>query len=140
MFRTLPRLALLGAVLAALWSGPSQAQPVGPPALYCDKVAVSGGLVAGTAQVVAGVTGQRINICGYMVEGLAAGTAQIVIGTGASCTSPTNLSSVMSVGAASNTVNHPPNVWFSTTAGQSVCAIVTGTGTVVAVDIYYSQL
>jgi hypothetical protein len=112
---------------------------VGPPNnIFCNKVAPSAILSAGTAQLVAGVSGQIINICGYVLSGAAAGTVQLEFGTGASCTTPTVLSPVFTTASAADLQDHSNNAWASSAPGASLCAVVTGTSSV-SIVAYYSQ-
>jgi hypothetical protein len=76
---------LLAIAILALCSE-ARAQPVGPLASFCSKsFQVSAGATALT-QFVAAQTGQRVQVCGYIVNaGAAAGTFQLEYGTGTNC-------------------------------------------------------
>ncbi len=100
---------------------------------------------ATTTQLVAGIVGQKVYICGFtisMVSTVAANTLQLVYGTGASCTSPTNLTGVMSSGILANgavVINYPTPL-IPSAAGQSACAISTvGTGPSIAGVLSFIQ-
>jgi len=116
----------------------AQAQGLGAQPIVCNKVVASATLGAGTTQLVAGQPGQLIDVCGYVFEGIAAGTVQLVVGTGSSCTSPTNVTGIFVTSTTSLVVDHIATAFQSSALGQSLCAIVTGAGAVV-VDVYYAQ-
>lgn len=116
----------------------AQAQGIGAQPIVCNKVFASATLGTGTTQLVAGATGQLIDVCGFVFEGIAAGTVQLVFGTGASCTTPTSITGVFVTSTTSLVVDHIPFAFTSGALGQSLCAIVTGAGAVV-VDVYYAQ-
>lgn len=136
-------LSLLAALSLNLlgWAMPAFAQggsAVGPPNIIsCNKQAIPGTLTVGTTQVIAGVSGQIINLCGYVIEGLAAGTIQFVFGTGATCTTPTNVTPNFTTTATTSIVDHVPTAWISSAPGQSLCAVVTGTNPVTPA-VYYA--
>ncbi len=125
-------------LLYLTFASAAQAQGLGAQPIVCNKVAVSATLTVGTTQLVAGQTGQLIDICGYIFEGLAAGTVQLVFGTGSTCTSPTSITGVFVTSTTTETIDHIATAFQSSLLGQSLCAIVTGTSSVV-VDIYYAQ-
>ncbi len=128
------------ALLFALWLAPAHAQPVaGGQPIICDRVAATVALAAGTTQVVAGTTGQVINYCGVAWDENANGTVQLVFGTGATCTSPTNISVNWTILTNGSLVNHLSYAFASSAPGQSLCAVVTGTGNPVSIEAYYSQ-
>jgi hypothetical protein len=135
-----PILLVLAFLLVPIMgSAPVQSQTLTPQtAILCNKVAPSGTLTAGTVQSIVGVAGKAIYICGFSYEGLAGGSIQLVYGTGASCTSPTNLTGVYTVAANGNVTDHIDYAWNVSAFGQSLCAIVTGTNSVV-LQVYYAQ-
>ena len=113
------------------------AQQVGPPNLYCNKsFTVSLGATAIT-QVVAGVAGQSIHICGYDLNaGAAAGTYQLTVGTGSNCNANTvNVTPAFSLGVNGVLVSRS-GVWFSSIQGAQRCHTITGTGPINAVVSY----
>jgi hypothetical protein len=130
-------LALVGWLF---WASAALCQPtIGPPqALLCNKVAIAN-LAAGTTQLIAGVAGQSIQLCGYVFEGIANGTIVLNLGTGATCTSPSAITANYTTQVNGNVAALHTYVYFSSQQGQSLCAVVTGTGTVVGVEIYYGQ-
>lgn len=116
----------------------AQAQGLGAQPIICNRVVSSPTLTGGTTQLVPGSSGQLIDICGYVFEGLAAGTVQLVFGTGASCTTPTNVTGNFVTSTTSLAIDHIATAFISSNLGQSLCAVVTGTNSVV-VDVYYAQ-
>lgn len=140
----LSALSLLGLALAG-WlitpNHPALAENiVGPPNnIFCNKNGNTAILSTGTTQVIAGIANQVINICGYVIAGAGTGTMQIEFGTGASCTSPTILTAVVSTITATNLQDHFGNAWASSKPGESLCAVATGAGTVASVAVYVSQ-
>jgi hypothetical protein len=126
-------LIYLGLASAAL------AQGLGAQPIVCNKVVVTATLTVGTTQLVAGATGQLADVCGFVIQGIGAGTVQLVAGTGASCTTPTNISANFVTSTTSLVVDHIATAFFSTALGQSVCAVVTGAASVATVDLYYAQ-
>jgi len=116
----------------------AQAQGLGAQPIVCNKVLASATLTAGTVQLIPGNAGQLIDVCGYVFEGLAAGSVQLVVGTGAGCTTPTSVTGVFVTSTTSLVVDHIATAFMSSALGQSLCAIVTGTNSVV-VDVYYAQ-
>lgn len=134
--RSSSKLLLALCLLAPL---PAKAQSIGAQPIFCDKVGLGAGLNAGTTQIIAGISGVVINICGFMLDLNANGTVQLVFGTGSSCTSSTPIMSNITTLTNDHIVNHPSYAWLSSKPGESVCAIVTGTGAVLNADVYYLQ-
>jgi hypothetical protein len=134
------RKLLLGLLLSLMCWGSAPAQNIvgNPNAILCNKVAASGSLSAGTAQQVAGITGVAIHICGYIVEGLAAGTVQLVFGTGSTCTTPTVITPNFTTTATTSIVDHIVYAFTSSGSGQTLCAVSTGTTSVI-INTYYAQ-
>lgn len=129
-------LLLLGFLALA---SPAQAQPLGAQPIFCDKVSVNQNLTAGTTQLIAGVAGVPINLCGFKYDLNANGTVQLVFGTGSSCTNATNVTSNITTLVNDHIVHHLSYAYLSSAPGQSLCAIVTGTGSVLNADIFYLQ-
>lgn len=129
------RLLLLLAFLA--FASPAVAENiVGPPnAIFCNKNANST-VTTGTVQLVAGVAGQVINVCGYVFSGASVGTVQFQFGTGTSCTTPTLLTAVFTTATAINLQDHFSYAWATSAQGQSLCAVITGNA---SASIYFSQ-
>ena len=124
----------------ALFAPQVRAQPLGPPvSIICASTAVTGTLSTGTTQVIAGTAATHINVCGYYVEGIGAGTLQLVFGTGATCTSPTNITVNFVTSATSTNAERSTYVYTSGALGQSLCAVATGAGSVAAVSVSYTQ-
>jgi hypothetical protein len=116
---------------------------VSPAQLFaCNRSAqYSGG--AATTKLVTGISGTQIYVCGFVFAGnAAAGTAALEYGaTGGSCPSPTLITPVFGVGAATNPglVDHPPTYGgLPPVPGvDDLCVVTTGTATQVVV--YYTQ-
>jgi hypothetical protein len=111
---------------------------VGPTnQVVCNKQALFTG-TGSAAQVVAGVTGQSIFICGWHVTNTAAsGSFQLLYGTGSTCTSPTNITPVLSVSNTAPSADHITAAWFNTPAGATLCS--NATVTTVIVMVFYAQ-
>jgi hypothetical protein len=126
-------LAALGLCLP--WAARAE-NVVGPPnAIFCNKAAVTA-VTTGTVQVITGVAGQVINICGYVFSGSTAGTLQYEFGTGATCTTPTLLTAVFTTATGVSLQDHFNFAWATSAQGQSLCAVITGNS---SVAVYYSQ-
>jgi hypothetical protein len=131
MRKLVAALFLLGLLSAA------QAENiVGPPnAIFCNKNANST-VTTGTVQLIAGVAGQVINICGYVFSGSTAGTLQFQFGTGASCTTPTQLTAIFTTAVGQSLQDHFSYAWATSLPGQSLCVTITGNASAAA---YVSQ-
>lgn len=132
---------VLGLFLALFLSGQALAQggTVGAQPILCDKVGFGAGLNAGTTQIIVGATGQVINVCGFMFDLNANGTVQLIFGTGSGCTSSTSVTNNITTLTNDHIINHPSYAWISSKPGESLCAVVTGTGAVLNADVYYLQ-
>jgi hypothetical protein len=129
-------IALGGLLLSLLLPVGAAAQGIGPTnVLQCNKTAIASAGTT-TTQLVAGIAGQVVNICGYDVSGAAAGTFQLVYGTGGTCTSSTAITPVHTVAAAFSSSNST-YARSSSVLGQSLCMITTGGP--VAMTVFYSQ-
>src|SRR5215472_11369718 len=108
----------------------AQAQPtvIGPAnAILCNKVANFTGSAA-TAQIIAGVSGQIVAICGWSVTNTAAsGTVVFSTGTGSNCaTNNATISPTISVSTNSVT-DHATYASQSVVAGNAICQNATAT-------------
>lgn len=123
-------LAFAGAALAENTVGPTNS-------IICNKQGQLTGTGA-TAQIVPGVVGQSIFICGWHVTNTAAsGTFQFSYGTGATCTSGTNITPNFTVSNTAPSADHITAAWSNGVAGQTLC--VNATVTTVVVMVFYSQ-
>lgn len=123
-------LALSSAALAENTVGPTNN-------IICNKQGQLTGTGA-TAQIVAGVAGQSIFICGWHVTNTAAsGTFQFSFGTGSTCTSGTNVTPAFTVSNTAPSADHITAAWTNGAAGQTLC--VNATITTVVVMVFYSQ-
>lgn len=116
------------ALLFSLWlASAALAQAVGPAnTILCNKVGVSAVVGPTTTQLIAGVAGQSIHVCGYAFGAATAGTVQFVFGTGTSCTSPTPFTPIFTAGVATTFEDHSGNAWTSSLPGQSLCMVTAG--------------
>jgi hypothetical protein len=132
--KKLALLLLLLAFCSPAWAD----QTVGPTnSIICNKQGQLTGTGA-TAQIVAAVPGQSIYICGWHVTNTAAsGTFQFIFGTGATCTTPTNVTPSFTVSNTAPSADHITAAWTNGVAGQTLC--VNATVTTVIVMVFYSQ-
>ena len=130
---------ILGLLLSSIALPTAAQQVVGPPnAVLCNKTGITSAGAA-TTQSVVGVTNQLINVCGYDAgAGAAAGGFQLVFGTGATCTTPTNITGAYTLAINGFASSRSTFASASSLAGQSLCVISTGTGPT-TVTVYYSQ-
>lgn len=127
----------LGFGLALCAQAQAQVGAIGPPPPpSCNKVAQVTGTAA-LAQVVAGVTGQIVALCGWSFTNTAAsGTFLLATGTGSNCgTNTVNLTPALSVGATAVT-DHSQLASQNVVAGNAIC--VNATATITGL-LYYSQ-
>jgi len=131
------KLALL--LLLALCSGAQAENTVGPSAqILCNKVAnVAVGPTTAT-QIVAGVTGQSIFICGYQVTtNSTAGTFTFIYGTGSTCTTPTTIITPQGVTSTAPATYNVGVAQMQVPAGATLC--VTPSAATIATTIWFSQ-
>ena len=96
--------------------------------------------VSATATVVVtGVTGKRLNICGFYATSSATGTIQFSYSTIASLctTSTTVLTPVLDLNANKDAKDHLEGAFISTPQSMSLCAVPSAT--TVKYIVYYSQ-
>jgi|SRR5262245_10118146 len=131
-------LALVG--LALPQSAP--AQPVGPPnEIVCNKHLVLQAVGATSIQqILPGVAGQSITICGFMWNvGAAASTAALYVGTGTNCnTNQLPVTPILTLPANSTVVVKSGSGSFSSAQGNQLCYVITGTGPTAGL-IFYAQ-
>jgi hypothetical protein len=87
------------------------------PPYMCDKTAKLNALAAATTQIVAGVSSQKIYVCGMIISNNNATptTLKLVEGTGSNCgTGTADLSALMNIGA---TTTSPISIQFGANAG-----------------------
>lgn len=134
-------LCIAGLALAGL-ALPQEA-PAQPA--QCGRTA-TGASAAATTQLVAGVQGQSIHLCGWDVTATAAATFQLVAGSGATCGTGTvnvtgahalSTNNVFTSSGATPGRYSTPNVVAPATP-LNVCIIVTGTGPV-QWTVFYTQ-
>jgi hypothetical protein len=120
----------------ALLASPSWAQTA--PVL-CNQSVASAPLNAGTAPLVTGVAGKAVYFCGFTYQSTGVvNTLQIVAGTGPTCTSSTPLTGLYLSTTSVSVVGHSNFVQAFGAPGQTLCAVIGGTNTVV-IQAYYAQ-
>jgi hypothetical protein len=136
-------LRLLIALGLALLPAGAQAQPVGPPALYCNSIfaqSAVGGPLAQT-RIIQAVAGKAISVCGWNIANTGGSSATVTFqtGTGTNCgtgTAQTGLG--VTVPNGQSNIDHIPTVFESGAVNTDLCWTITGTGTINA-TIYYGQ-
>jgi hypothetical protein len=126
--------------LVVLLSGRALGQTIGPGPAYCGKsFFLSAGATAMTQQVAA-VAGQRVVVCGYVLNaGAAAASFQLSAGTGTNCNvSNVALTPTFSLPINGVIANRGVTVGETTAVGSALCYTITGTGPMNAV-VYYDQ-
>ena len=112
----------------------------------CNQSAQLQMTTATTTQIVALVSGQKIRVCGYAIQGSTSATAttlKLVYGTGSNCvTSPVNLTPAWGLPASATTMfiieGGATGECFSSAAGNALCATSSAAGTV-NIRITYAQ-
>lgn len=133
-------LAAIG--LASLLYAGAQAQPaiVGPPnAVICNSAAQVAIGTSGLTQIVAGVAGQRIYVCGWHVTNSgASGTFIISNGTGTNCGTTNNgMTPAFTVTSTAPATDHIDYAALQTPVGNELC-INPSVATIAAV-IWFTQ-
>ena len=126
-------------ILLGLASAAQAENAVGPSnAILCNKVAnVAVGPTSAT-QLVAGVPGQSIFICGWQITNTAAnGTFTFSYGTGSTCTTPTVLVTAQNINNAAPSANNIGFAQMQTAPGATLC--VTPSVATIATTVWYSQ-
>lgn len=124
-------LALSSAALAENVVGPSNQ-------ILCNKVANVAVGVATATQIVAGIAGQSIFICGWQVTNTGAtGTFNFTYGTGSTCTSPTTLVTTQNITSTAPSTYNVGIAQMQVPAGSTLC--VTPSVATIATTLFYSQ-
>lgn len=97
------------------------------------------GATPATQFATAAGTTRQIGICGYMLVASGnAATFQLVYGTGTNCANgQTPLSPIIAISNSTSLVNRNPYIVENTPAGQGLCVIITGLGTIDA-TVYWT--
>ena len=126
-----------------LWlafAGPAWAEnTVGPSAqILCNKVAnVAVGPTTAT-QIVAGIAGQSIFICGYQVSNTGAtGSFTLISGTGSTCTSPTTIITPQNVTSTAPATYNVGVAQMQVAQGATLCVTPSAAG--IATTVWFSQ-
>lgn len=119
----------LGLLLVFLGIAPAQAQGIGGQPLLCNQWAQAS-VAAGTSQMIAGVSGKVISICGFVFSSTGTATGQLVTGTGVNCaTNQVALSAVWNVSANAPTGMTGGTATASVPQGNAICATIGTTTT-----------
>src|SRR6266852_3912976 len=113
-------------LLLLAFTGVAQAEnTVGPSAqILCNKVANVAVGPSTATQVVAGVAGQSIFICGYQITNTAAtGTFSLIYGTGSTCTTPTTLVTTQNVTSTAPATYNVGVAQMQVPAGSTLCVV-----------------
>ncbi len=132
------KLSIAFFLLLAFTSVAQAENTVGPSAqILCNKVANVAVGPSSATQVVAGVVGQSIFICGYQITNTAAtGTFSLIYGTGSTCTTPTTLVTTQNVTSTAPATYNVGVAQMQVPAGATLCVIPIAT---VATTIWFSQ-
>jgi hypothetical protein len=125
-------LGLAGAALAENAVGPSNA-------ILCNKsIAVAAGSSSIT-QVVAAITGQAINFCGWSVTNTGAtGTFSVQTGTGTNCgTNTVTVVPALSITSTAPATDHVSTAWLTSPISSELCW--TPSVATISAIFYYSQ-
>ena len=139
------KFLLLGLLLTAVLPFSARAENVIGPTnvIMCNKVAFAAPATAATTQVIAGVTGTTINICGWHVTSnqSASTTFQFEYGIGATCgVSTVTFTPAFSVTSTAPSADRQQYAYISTPAGSGVCVVSAGATVGLSVMIWYSTL
>lgn len=112
----------------------AQNQPPNPP-VQCTSVATISTNTVNSSQVIAGVSGKSIYLCGFFLQGT---SVDLRYGTGSTCTTPTQLMPKMSL---SPTGLYDSSSFFrgmQTTSGATLCVDNAATATAQGF-VFFSQ-
>ncbi len=118
---------------------------VGPTnQIICNNFAQTTAIVsATTTNLVTGVAGKAIFICGWHVTTTVTAPGpgfQFEYGTqGGPCTTPTALTPTFTVSNTAPSADHISIATLSAPQGAQICVVTTGTVTNIAIELYYSQ-
>lgn len=102
----------------------------------CNQVVIYDGSTSGESELIPGVTGKNIYLCGFTLWSAGTVTVSIVWGTGSSCTGANKLTPAYQFTAQTGIVDHlpvyegiggipsPNNICLNTSAGVAVQAMV----------------
>ena len=133
------RIVLALIALCALANVAWAENTIGPSnQVLCNKVAnVAVGPTSAT-QLVAGVAGQSIFICGYQITNTGAtGTYTFIYGTGSTCTTPTTLVTIQSITSTAPATYNVGVAQMQVAQGATLC--VTPSVATIATTLWYSQ-
>jgi len=140
IMRNLKLFLSLLLALTLLYVGPAWPEnTIGPTSqILCNKVANVAVGATGNTQIVAGIAGQSIFLCGWQVTNTAAaGTFSFVYGTGATCTSSTTLVTPQSITSTAPSAYNVAAAQMQAVPGTTLC--VNPSAATIAVTIWYSQ-
>lgn len=133
-------LLALGLCLTLGSSALSQGPIVGPGnLLICTKIAPMPAGTTGLQQIVAGVAGQSISVCGWHITNTAAtGTFAFSTGTGSNCgTNTVTPIPAQNVNSTAPSADHIDYVTLTLPAGNALC--VNFSVATIAGIVYYTQ-
>lgn len=137
------KLRLTIGLLAALslsFLAPVHAQQVGPTnQIFCNKTANLAVGPTGLTQVIPGVVGQTISVCGWHVTNTAAtGTFSFSYGTGSNCgTGTTTILPPTNVTSSAPSADHIDFAQIGLPTGNAFC--VNPSVATISVFVYYAQ-
>ena len=120
--------------------GHAQVRPYGAP-IACNQAAYYDASTNGATQLVAGVTGKIIYICGYTLFGAGTANVSLTEGTGTNCGTGTITISPAFRLVTQIGVTDPSDYWRGLNtriAGDALC-INTSAGVAIQAIVYYSQ-
>lgn len=123
----------------SLWASLALAQ-VGPPnQIQCNKLATMAVGPTSITQLVAPVSGQNVNVCGWHVTNTgAAGTFSLQTGTGSNCgTGTATVIPATNVTSSAPSADHIDFASWSGGLGNAIC--VTPSVNTISVTLFYSQ-
>jgi hypothetical protein len=140
VFKHLTVVALALAALALPWPGtPAFAQGAGAQGVVCGKSQQFTLGATSITQIVAGIQGQAVHVCGVILDaGAAAATYQLTVGTGTNCNANTlNITPAWSLAANGVLVQERTLAWYSSPSGYALCHTITGTGPMNVLVLYH---
>lgn len=135
--------ALAFGVLAVIGpeAPPALSQGAGGQAVQCGRSLQFSLGATSITQIVAGVAGQSIHICGIVLNaGAATATYKLTVGTGTNCNANTvDITPAFSLPINGNMVMQNIYAWYSSPTGYQLCHTTTGTGPMNVVVQYHQS-
>jgi hypothetical protein len=130
--------SLVGLILWLLSSGVANAQMSRLNTCIDNFTAT---VTAGTTQAVPAILGQRIGLCGWLLDAASGAPpiVQLVYGTGTNCAiGTTPFTTPIAIPSNGFFLDHQQGVYMQTPVGQALCVQATGNGSI-GVAIYWVQ-